>query len=252
MENLKEYLPQNLSGKKVLITGGTKGIGKATALLLAAQGAEIFIFGRNESDLTETLDTVRKKNPEARINGLAADVSKKEDIAKVFKEADAQLGHLDILINNAALGINGVEEAGHDDIDYVISTNLTGYLSCANEAISRMKPLKSGHIVNIGSMSAHTKEKDSSVYVATKSGIRGFSESLRKEINEYGIKVTLIEPGAVATPMQQLSQEEEQEKIEDQEMLVAQDIAVAVLYTLSQPKRCDVVSLQIRPHLQTI
>jgi NADP-dependent 3-hydroxy acid dehydrogenase YdfG len=122
-----------------------------------------------------------------------------------------------------------------------------------HEAVKRMKANGWGHIVNIGSMSADVREKDSSVYVATKAGIQGFSEALRKEVNALGIKVTLIEPGAVGTDMQdQYSPEEQRERIEQMKMLRSEDIAACVLYTITQPKRCDVVTLQIRPHLQSI
>jgi NADP-dependent 3-hydroxy acid dehydrogenase YdfG len=126
-------------------------------------------------------------------------------------------------------------------------------MAMSHEAAERMKASGWGHIVNIGSMSADVREEDSSVYVATKAGIQGFSEALRKEVNPLGIKVTLIEPGAVGTDMQsQYSPEEQREKIEKMEMLRAEDIAACVLYTITQPKRCDVVALQIRPHLQSI
>ena len=102
-------------------------------------------------------------------------------------------------------------------------------------------------------MSSDVREKDSSVYVATKAGIQGFSKALRKEVNRLGIKVTLIEPGAVETDMQsEYSPAEQRKRIEAMKMLRAEDIAACVLYTISQPKRCDVVSLQIRPHLQEI
>jgi NADP-dependent 3-hydroxy acid dehydrogenase YdfG len=126
-------------------------------------------------------------------------------------------------------------------------------MAMSHEAVERMKANGWGHIVNIGSMSADVREKDSSVYVATKSGIQGFSEALRKEVNPLGIKVTLIEPGAVGTDMQsEYSPKEQRKQIEKMEMLRAEDIAACVLYTITQPKRCDVVSLQIRPHLQSI
>jgi NADP-dependent 3-hydroxy acid dehydrogenase YdfG len=160
---------------------------------------------------------------------------------------------LDILINNAALGYNSVMEGSYGDWQYIVNTNLLGYMAMAHEAIERMKARREGHIVNIGSMSADVREKDSSVYVATKSGIQGFSEALRKEVNPLGIKVTLIEPGAVGTDMQsQYSPEEQRQREAELKMLKAEDIAACILYTITQPKRCDVVSLQIRPHLQSI
>jgi NADP-dependent 3-hydroxy acid dehydrogenase YdfG len=101
-------------------------------------------------------------------------------------------------------------------------------------------------------MSADIKKAGSSVYTATKSGIQGFTESLRKEVNEAGIKVTLIEPGLVGTDMPENSAEEQQQQQEELKMLKAEDIAAAVYYALIQPKRCDVVDIKLRPHLQVI
>jgi NADP-dependent 3-hydroxy acid dehydrogenase YdfG len=124
-------------------------------------------------------------------------------------------------------------------------------MACSAEAIERMKA-NGGHIVNVGSMSADVREEKSSVYVATKAGIQGFCESLRKQINNEGIKITLIEPGAVDTDMQEMPTEEKLKQVEELKMLTADDIAVSVMYCLSQPRRCDVVELKIRPHLQLI
>jgi NADP-dependent 3-hydroxy acid dehydrogenase YdfG len=136
----------------------------------------------------------------------------------------------------------------------VVATNLLGYIGCVQEGVRRMRTRGGGHIVNIGSMSADVRESGSSVYVATKSGIQGFSEALRKEINKEGIKVTLIEPGLVGTDMTEdkTPVEEQPQKQREMKMLKAEDIAACVYYCLTQPKRCDVVSVQIRPHLQEI
>jgi len=101
-------------------------------------------------------------------------------------------------------------------------------------------------------MSAETREKTGTVYVATKAAIRGFSASLRKEINPLGIKVTLIEPGSVVSDIHSESKEEQEKKMEKLEMLKADDIAVSVLFCISQPLRSDIISLQIKPHLQII
>ena len=155
-------------------------------------------------------------------------------------------------INNAALGYNSVMEGEYKDWQYIVSTNLLGYMAMAHEAIERMKVHGQGHILNVGSMSADVREKDSSVYVATKAGIQGFSEALRKEVNPLGIKVTLIEPGAVGTDMQPQTPDEQRKLQEKMEMLKSEDIAASLLYALTQPRRCDVVVIQIRPHLQSI
>ena len=157
-----------------------------------------------------------------------------------------------MLINNAALAHQDVNDGNYEDWERVIKTNLLGYIACTRYALDRMTPNGFGHIINVGSMSADVREKGSSVYVATKAGIQGFSEALRKEVNENGIKVTLIEPGAVGTNMQPASADEQSKKQESMEMLKAEDIAAAIFYALEQPLRCDVVDLKIRPHLQMI
>lgn len=162
------------------------------------------------------------------------------------------LGGIDILINNAALPARGIIEGSYDDWKYILETNVLGYIAFAKEAVNRMKEQQSGHIVNIGSMSAEVKEKTGVIYVSTKTAIRGFSTALRKEINPLGIKVSHIEPGAVTSNMQTAPKEVQKEKIAKLEMLEAQDIAMSVLFCLAQPKRCDIVSMQVRPHLQLI
>ncbi len=250
-QSLFNYQLEPVADKSILITGGTTGIGRAIAILLASQGAKVMVFGRHQDDLDEALKDIRAAGGE--VLGLTADVSDPEDIQHVFQEFDRQMEKLDILINNAALGYGPITDGGYPEWEYILKTNLLGYMAMTHEAVERMKANGWGHIVNIGSMSADVREKDSSVYVATKAGIQGFSEALRKEVNPIGIKVTLIEPGAVGTDMQsQYSPAEQRERIDKMKMLRAEDIAACVLYTITQPKRCDVVSLQIRPHLQEI
>lgn len=252
MKNLNEYFGANIKQKNIVITGGTTGIGKATAELLASLGARILIFGRDEDDFSNTFNEITAKYPEAEVFGSPADVTKEEDVKKILDIVDLSMGGIDILINNAALSSQGITETGENDWKYVIETNILGYINFTQEAVSRMKAQKSGHIVNIGSMSAETRDETSTIYVTTKSAIRGFTAALRKEINPLGIKVSLIEPGAVMSDMQPGTKEEQREKIEKMEMLDANDIAMSILFTLSQPQRCDVVTMQVRPHLQLI
>jgi NADP-dependent 3-hydroxy acid dehydrogenase YdfG len=251
MENLLNYFGQNIDRKRIVITGGTTGIGKATAELLASLGGHIFIFGRDKDDFDQAIDSIKAK-AEGEIYGITADITRKEDIELIWQEIDNSLGGIDILINNAALPANGIIEEDYENIRYILETNILGYISFTKEAVSRMKTYKKGHIVNIGSMSAETHEETGTVYVATKSAIRGFTTALRKEVNELGIKVSLIEPGAVTSDMQPAPKDEQREQIEKMEMLEAEDIAMNVLFCLSQPQRCDIVTIQVRPHLQVI
>ena len=251
MENLSNYLGQNIDGKRIVITGGTTGIVKATAQLLASLGGIIFIFGRDTDDFTNAIKAI-KDQAKGEVYGITADVTLKEDIDLIWKKIDQTLGGIDILINNAALPANGIVEEEYENIKYILEANILGYISFTKEAVSRMKSQQEGHIVNIGSMSAETHEETGTVYVATKSAIRGFTAALRKEVNELGIKVSLIEPGAVTSDMQPAPKEEQRQQIEKMEMLEAEDIAMSVLFCLSQPKRSDIVTLQVRPHLQVI
>ena len=251
MEGYTDYLPQSVEGKTILITGGTTGIGRAVAVLLAKLGAKVMIFGRYEKELQDALRDIRK-HAQHEVYGFTADLALEENVNRVFEHADKVFNKLDVLINNAAVGYGSITDGTYKDWEYVVKTNLLGYMACSHEAVKRMKVQGDGHIINIGSLSAERREEGSSVYVATKSGIRGMSASLRKQVNPMGIKVSLIEPGAVDTDMQTKSTDEKQEKVKTLEMLTADDVAMSILYTLSQPKRCDIIELKIRPHLQEI
>lgn len=216
-------------------------------------GGKVIISGRDEQHLSDTIRDNRQSGLEGVCNGLIADMSTEQGIKQFFEEADKQFnGELDVLINNAAVAYNSVMDGSYPDWKQVVDTNLLGYIACTHEAVKRMITNGGGHIVFIGSMSANVREKGSSVYVATKSGIQGFAESLRKEVNEKGIRVTLIEPGAVDTEMQPQSTEDKKKAMEEHEILRAADIAAAVIYALSQDERCDVAEIRLRPRLQLI
>jgi NADP-dependent 3-hydroxy acid dehydrogenase YdfG len=249
--DIKDYLPEPVSGKAVLVTGGTTGIGRAIALLLAAQGADVVFFGDEALHLQDALSDI-KAVAKGKVFGFVADCGTEAGITRIFRHVDKQLGRLDILVNNAAIGFGNANGASYAELQQVVNINLLSYLACCGGAIERMQKQGGGHIINIGSLSAQVREATGSVYVATKAGIRAYSEALRKDVNKDGIKVSLIEPGAVDTDMQQKPTEEKRAKVSSLEMLEATDIAMAVLYCLSQPKRCDVIELKVRPHRQAI
>ena len=245
----KEVIPTSLQGKSVIVTGGTTGIGRATAELLASQGANVLILGRHETELSEALADMPT---EGKVYGIVADTTKPEDITRIFAEADSKLGGVDILINNAAEAAQSIVDTEYAEWNYVVQANILGYMGCSRQAIDRMKLKKSGHIVNIGSLSAKLRDGGADIYVATKAAIEGFSESLRKQINEMGIKVSLVEPGKVGADFPNSAPEEQPAEIAEGKMLMAEDIAAAVHFCLIQPERSDVILLQIRPHAQSI
>ena len=238
-----------VAGKAVIVSGGTTGIGRETAKLLASQGARVLIFGRHEKELEDALADIQ---PVGQVHGVVADQADPADVRRVFEEADAKLGGVDILINNAGLSAGSILDSDYAEWNYVVQTNLLGYMACARHAVERMAKKGRGHIVNIGSLSAKARNAESNVYVATKSGIEGFTDALAKEVAEKGIRVTTIEPGKVGADFPNSKPEEQPGQQAQGEMLKTQDIAAGVLYALIQPERCAVALMQIRPAQQSI
>jgi len=237
----------SLDGKRILVTGGTTGIGRATVALLASQGARILTFGRHDAELQDSLANARKTG-RGEVHGITADASTREGIEAVFKAVDEHLGGIDILVSNAALGAQPIHEMEDDAWRYVIDTNLVGYLACARAALMRMD--SGGHLLFVSSISPVIKAPGESVYSATKAGIEAFAETLRKEIPDRNTRISVIEPGSVNTPMQECSDDDKQQAVANEEMLMAEDIAEAILFTLTRPLRVDVVKMRIEPRLQ--
>lgn len=250
----KPYEPEiaKLEGKSAIVTGGTTGIGRATALLLAKHGVKTVIFGRHEQELNDTLRDLGDTHGD--FHGLIADSAYEDQLANVFRETRERYGGLDILINNAALPGGSILETSYEQTLYMLRVNILGYLACIREAVGMMKERGGGHIVNVGSMSAKVREIGSDVYVATKAAIEGFSESLRKQLGQENIRISLIEPGSVGTNLsseppdleKQVNQEAEGQSLE------AEDIAHAIYYTLTQPPRSNIYELRIGPTKQQI
>jgi 3-hydroxy acid dehydrogenase/malonic semialdehyde reductase len=237
-----------LRGKRVLVTGGTTGIGRATIALLARAGARILTFGRHQEELDEALASVGEYRDSC--SGLVADAAVRKQLDGVFEAVDEQLGGIDMLVACAALGAQPLHEMEEDDWRYVIETNLIGYLASARRAIKRMERDGGGHLLFVGSISTEIKAAGESVYSATKAGVQAFAETLRKEIADKNIKVSVVQPGSVATPMQESSDAEKQKAIAAHEMLCADEIAEAILFVLTRSERADVVTLRIEPRIQ--
>jgi 3-hydroxy acid dehydrogenase/malonic semialdehyde reductase len=241
------YTP--LPGKRILVTGGTTGIGRATVKMLVAENARVLTFGRHRAELDDSLANARRGRGE--VFGLTADVATREGVEQVFAEVDDKLGGLDILVCCAALGAQPLHEMDEDAWRYVIETNLVGYMACARQAIRRMERAGGGHLLFVGSISSTVKAPGESVYVATKAGIDAFAETLRKEISaDKNIKVSVIQPGSTGTDMQECSDDEKRAAIANHEMLYAEEIAETIVFALTRSERADVVTLRVEPRVQ--
>ena len=237
-----------MKDKRILLTGGTTGIGRAMLIAFARAGARVLTLGRDEAALAEALDMARQQGGE--LHGLTADLARREDIARIFEAVDDHLGGLDILVSNAALGADPIDAMADDDWRYVIDVNLVGALACTRGALERFGD--GGQIVIIGSISADIHAPGESVYSATKAGLQAFAETLRKEVATRDVRVSLVEPGTVGSDMQQAGTDEQRERIAQAEMLRAEDIAETVAFILTRPPRVDIVSLRVEPRLQEL
>jgi NADP-dependent 3-hydroxy acid dehydrogenase YdfG len=237
----------SLNHKRILVTGGTTGIGRATVKMLAAEGAHVLTFGRHQRELDDALANATP----GKVSGLTADAATREGIEQVFTALDERLGGMDILVCCAALGAEPLHEMEEDAWRYVIETNLVGYMACARQTIKRMEQSGGGHLLFVGSISSTIKAAGESVYTATKAGLDAFAETLRKEISEdKNIKVTVIQPGSVGTDMQECSEEEKREAIANHEMLYAEEVAETIVFALTRSARTDVVTLRVEPRVQ--
>lgn len=238
----------SLSGKRAVITGGTTGIGRAIAVLLAAEGARVFVCGRDEQHLADALERI---NEVGHGDGVAVDLATAEGMRRFWSSADAALGGtLDIAVINAAIPAETPMDVDEAELRYQLDTDLVAYVIASREAARRMPD--GGDVVLIGSMSAVSRGKGSSVYVAAKAGVQGFADAFRKEMAEKRIKIGLIEPGFTGADFQypEFPPEKQREQIHAEKMLRAEDIAVAAHFMITQPSRTAVSLMRVETRLE--
>lgn len=238
----------SLAESRVVVSGGTTGIGRELLALLGDQGARVLTFGRHQAELDAALEYARGRSE--HVTGLVADAAVRDDVERVFAEADRRMGGIDILVCCACIGAQPIFEMADSDWRYVIETNLVGYLACAHAAIARMLEQGRGHLVFISSVSTGIKAEGESVYAASKAGVEAFAETLRKEVAARNIKVSVIQPGSVDTDMQECSDAEKRAAVAREAMLHAEEVADAIVYLLTRSERTDIVNLRIEPRLQ--
>lgn len=237
----------SLKGRKAIITGGTTGIGRAIAVLLASEGVDVFVCGRDPQHLEDGLARIRDVG---KGDGISLDLGEEDGVERFMAAAQTYFGTFDIAIVNAAIPAKGVTRMTAKELRYAIAVDFTAYLETAHAAAEAMGD--QGDIVFIGSMSAHVLGAESSVYAGMKAGIAGFAEALRKELGPKGIKVGNVEPGKTGADFQYASftAEEQAEQISKDWMLRAEDIAVACHFLLTQPRRAVVQQITIAPRTQ--
>jgi 3-hydroxy acid dehydrogenase / malonic semialdehyde reductase len=245
----------NLRGKRVLVTGGAGGVGRAVAARMAAAGARLLLADRDEALLREVADPLQGEGgSDATIDFVAVDLADQAGIARMFERVDASLGGVDILVACAGVGSGPLLEMAEPDWRYVIESNLVSYVACTQGAIERMRRegIRHGLIVLVGSISVHIKAVGESVYNASKGGVASFAETLRKELIPHGIRLTLIEPGAIGSAMQPFSPEERARMVEEYQLLPPDEVADAIMFAATRGPGVDVVTLRIEPLVQKI
>jgi len=233
----------SLKGKNAIVTGGTRGIGRAIAERLLHDGAAVAICGRSKASVDRAVEEMRSFG---RIFGTVADVSQVEGARALFAAVDGEFGGLDILVNNAGQGLfkkvgDMTPEEWHRNIDL----NLNGAFYCAHEALARFKTRGGGFIVNISSLAGRNPFSGGAAYNASKFGLNGFTEALMLDHRHDNVRVSSIMPGSVDTGF---SGSPEKVRASDTSWMIApEDVAAAVSMVLSMPERTMVSRVEIRP-----
>jgi len=182
-----------------LVTGGTRGIGRAIAKMLLQEGAAVAICGQRQETVDRAVAELAAETA-GKVRGKAADVRSHEQVAELFRFVDAEFGALDVLVNNAGIGIfRHVRELSLDEWKYTLETNLYGAFYCSREALFRFETTSDGYIVNIGSMAGANAFAGGAAYNASKFGLTGFTEAMMQDVRSENVRVSYIMPGSVAT-----------------------------------------------------
>lgn len=246
----------SIKGKTIIVTGASSGIGEATAMKLAKEGANVVISARRK-DRLEKLKSKINEQGAGKAVVVEADVTKKEDWKNIVDTAKKEFKSVDGLINNAGLmPLSYVKNLHTDEWDTMVDVNVKGVMNGVAAVLPIMMDQKKGHIVNVASSAGRKIYPGGAVYCATKAAVRMFSEGLRMELApNYNINVTSIEPGAVETELTDTITDEEIKegfvsKLQDLTPLQAEDIAESVFYALNQPDRANINDVYIMPTAQ--
>ena len=253
-------MAERLDGTVALVTGASSGIGAATALALVADGATVALAARRVDRLQDLAKQIESDNGRALV--LEADVTSEESARAAVARTVEELGRLDTLVNNAGQMLLGpIQDAPVEEWERMVRLNVLGLMYTTHAALphlldaAQQGPRQVADLINISSVAGRVARSGSGVYNATKWGVNAFSESLRQEVTGKHVRVSLVEPGAVATELASHNRPEVQETISqrfgDIERLEAEDIAEAISFIVTRPRRTAVNEMLIRPTEQT-
>jgi NADP-dependent 3-hydroxy acid dehydrogenase YdfG len=247
---------QSFDGTVALVTGASSGIGEATARMLAERGAAVAIVARR-ADRLEALGA-EIESTGGRALAIEADVTDREQAEAAVRRSVEELGRLDVLVNNAGVMLLGpIVDAPVEEWETMVQVNLLGLLYTAHAALPHLleaaagEPRQVADMVNISSVAGRVARSGSGVYNATKHAVGAFSESLRQEVTGRQVRISLIEPGAVATELTEHNRPEIRDQIKqrfgDFDILQAEDIADAIGYVVSRPRHVAINEVLVRP-----
>ncbi|MCU1273372.1 MAG: short-chain dehydrogenase/reductase [Bryobacterales bacterium] len=229
-----------LTGKNAVVTGGTRGIGRAIAESLLRAGAAVAICGRTRESVDRAVAELKQATG-GEVLGEPADVSKWDQVEVFFETVRSRFGSLDILVNNAGVGVfRGIQELTLEDWRNTIDLNLTGVFHCCHHALPLLRKRGSGYIIQISSLAGINAFAGGAAYCASKFGLNGFSESIMQDLRYENIRVSYIMPGSVDTGFSPRSSRADWK-------IAPEDVAEVVLSLLRMPERTLVSRVEMRP-----
>jgi 3-oxoacyl-[acyl-carrier protein] reductase len=237
---------ENLEGKAAIVTGGTRGIGRAIVERLLEEGVRVAFCGTKQ----ETVDAATAElDPNGDVLGMVADVSKLDQVRRLVAAAKDRFGGVDILINNAGLGVfRPVADLEPEDFERMIALNLSGVYYCCHEVLPIYQQRGGGDIINISSLAGKNPFAGGAGYNASKFGLNGFSEAMMLDHRTQGVRVSSIMPGSVATDFGSAAAKTETVSSSESSWKIdPEDIADVVVSLLRMPRRTTVSRVEIRP-----
>ncbi|MCA0964960.1 SDR family oxidoreductase [Salipiger bermudensis] len=246
-------MTDNITGKVVIITGASSGMGEATARDLAAKGAKVALGARRTDRLDALVNEIKAAGGEAI--AVATDVTKLEDVQNLVDTAKETFGTVDVIFNNAGLmPLSPLDSLRIDEWNQMIDVNMKGTLYGIAAVLPIFKEQESGQVINVSSVYGHKTVATGAVYCATKHAVRSLSEGLRQEVKDYNVRVTVISPGAVNTELtQHITEEGLGDAVRDAVSRIgvpATTMADMVAFAISQPANVDVNEILFRPTVQ--